>query len=166
VVADRGYDSEELMQYIEHEIRAKPIIALKHMSKPLKRTRGEIRKRLKKAFPEEEYHQRSKSETVNSTIKRRYESIIRARKNHTQRTDALLKILTHNLNLLSNMVEILKDFYRAQKTLHYQSPGYTNRISVISDTWIIVVGDKKMPDYVDSSGQGISIDPNKANFHR
>jgi transposase len=113
VVADRGYDSEELMQYIEHEIRAKPIIALKNMNKPLKRTRGEIRKRLKKAFPEEEYHQRSKSETVNSTIKRRYDSTIRARKNHTQRTDVLLKILTHNLNLASNMVEILKDFYRA-----------------------------------------------------
>jgi transposase len=76
VVADRGYDSEELMQYIEHEIRAKPIIALKHMKKPLKSTRGEIRKRLKKAFPKEEYHQRSKSETVNSTLKRRYDSTI------------------------------------------------------------------------------------------
>ena len=113
VVADRGYDSEELMQYIEHEIRARPIIALKHMNKPLKRTKGEIRKRLKKAFPQGEYRQRSKSETVNSTIKRRYESTIRARKNHTQRQEVLLKILTHNLILLSNIVEILKDFYRA-----------------------------------------------------
>jgi transposase len=113
VVADRGYDSEELMQYIEHEIRAKPIIALKYAKKPLNKTRGEIRKRLKKAFPEKEYHQRSKSETVNSTIKRRYDSTIRARKNHTQRQDILLKILTHNLTLASNAVEILKDFYKA-----------------------------------------------------
>jgi transposase len=122
VVADRGYDSEELMQYIEHEIRAKPIIALKHMKKPLKHTRGEIRKRLKKAFPEDEYHQRSKSETVNSTIKRRYESTIRARKNHTQRQDVLLKILTHNLNLASNIEEILKDFYRADKNRDFILP--------------------------------------------
>ena len=117
VVADRGYDSEELMQYIEHEIRAKPIIALKHMEKPLKRTNGEIRKRLKKAFPQEEYRQRSKSETVNSTLKRRYDSTIRAKKNHTQRQDVLLKILTHNLTLANKLVKILKDFYRAQLKL-------------------------------------------------
>jgi transposase len=114
VIADRGYDSEELMQYIEHEIRATPIIALKHMKKPLKRTRGEIRKRLKKAFPQKEYGQRSKSETVNSTLKRRYDSTIRARKNHTQRQEVLLKILAHNLRLAGNIIEILKDFYRAE----------------------------------------------------
>jgi transposase len=116
VVADRGYDSEELMQYIEHEIHAKPVIALKYAKKSLKRTRGEIRKRLKKAFPKEEYRHRSKSETVNSTIKRRYDSTIRARKNHTQRQDVLLKILTYNLTLLNKTVEILKDFYRAQNS--------------------------------------------------
>jgi transposase len=120
VVADRGYDSEELMQYIEHEIQAKTVIALKYLKKPLKRTRGEIRKRLKKAFPQEEYHQRSKSETVNSTIKRRYDSTIRARKNHTQRQEVLLKILTHNLTLANKLVEILKDFYRATKGIPKQ----------------------------------------------
>jgi len=68
-----------------------------------------------KGVSREEYHQRSKSETVNSTLKRRYESTIRARKNHTQRTDVLLKILTHNLTLASSIVEILKDFYRATR---------------------------------------------------
>jgi transposase len=114
VLADRGYDSEELMQYIEHELRAKPIIALRYAKKPLKKTRGEIRKRLKKAFPEKEYHQRSKSETVNSAIKRKYDSTVRARKNHTQRQEILLKILAYNLNLQTkDLVEILEDFYRA-----------------------------------------------------
>jgi transposase len=74
------------------------------------KTRVEIRKCLKKAFPEKEYHQRSKSETVNSAIKRKYDSTVRARKNHTQRQEILLKILAYNLNL----VEILKDSYRAR----------------------------------------------------
>jgi len=111
VIADRGYDSESLMQHIQYRLQAKPVIALKYADKPLEKTRGEIRKRLKRDFPEEEYPQRDKSETTNSTIKRRYGSTILARKQHTQKQDTLLRILTHNL--MVKITKILKDFYKA-----------------------------------------------------
>jgi len=111
VVADRGYDSESLMQYITRKLHTKPIIALKYFEKPVRKTHGRIRRQLKTNFPEEEYRQRTKSETTNSTIKRRYDSTVRARQNHTQKTETLLKILTHNLTV--KILEILKDFYIA-----------------------------------------------------
>jgi len=111
VVADRGYDSEDLMEYITRKLHAKPVIALKYANKPLEKTRGKIRQQLKQNFPQQEYHQRVQSETTNSTIKRRYDHTIRARNNHTQKQETLLKILTHNLTI--KIVKILKDFYKA-----------------------------------------------------
>ena len=112
VVADRGYDSEGLMQYITHKLHARPVIALKYKDKPVRKTHGRIRRQLKADFLQEEYRQRTKSETTNSTIKRRYDHAIRARINHTQKTETLLKVLAHNLTL-TKIVETLKDFYRA-----------------------------------------------------
>lgn len=112
VVADRGYDSEDLMVFIKSRLKAQPIIDLKNMDKPLNKTKGKNRRKLKQDFPTETYHQRSKVETVNSTIKRKYGSTVYARNGKTQKQETHLKALAHNLTL-TKIVEILKDFYRA-----------------------------------------------------
>lgn len=112
VVADRGYDSEDLMTFIKDTLKAEPIIDLKYMDKPLSKTGGSNRKQLKKDFPLKTYHQRSKVETVNSTIKRKFGSTIHARNGKTQKQETHLKALIHNLTL-NKIVKILKDFYKA-----------------------------------------------------
>ena len=112
VIADKGYDSEDFLTFITHELHAKPVVDLKYRDKPADKTRGELRKQLKQDFPSRDYPQRNMSETINSTTKRRYNHVIRARKHHTQKTEVLLKYLTRNLTL-SKIVEILKDFYKA-----------------------------------------------------
>jgi transposase len=109
VVADKGYDSEQLLHYIKWELGAKPAISLKYQDKPLNKTHGRLRQNLKRYFPLKRYHQRSKSETVNSRIKRMFDSTIYARTNHTKRNETLLKVLTHNLTLN----RLTQDFYRA-----------------------------------------------------
>ena len=114
VIADRGYDSEDLMTFIKNKLKAQPIIALKNMNKPLEKTRGKLRKQLKQNFPQKEYNQRSKVETVNSTIKRKFGNTIYARTGKTQKQENHLKALTHNLTL-AKIAQILKDFYKAKK---------------------------------------------------
>jgi len=99
VVADKGYDSENLLRFIKWRLRAKPAISLKYQDKPLNKTYGGLRRSLKRRFPRMLYHQRSKSESVNSLIKRMFDSTICARRNHTKRTETLLKVLAHNLTL-------------------------------------------------------------------
>jgi transposase len=113
VVADRGYDSESLMQFIKEELKAEPVIRLKWGETPVERTRGETRKQLRQHFPTQTYHQRSLVETANSSIKRRFDSVVRAKKYHTQKLDTLLKVPTHNLTL-NNTLEILKRFLQSQ----------------------------------------------------
>ena len=112
IVADKGYDSEHLLRFIKWELKAKPAISLKYMDKPLNKTYGGLRRSLKRRFPKKLYHQRSKSESVNSRIKRMFDSTIRARRNHTKRTETLLKVLAHNLTLKTKV--LLEVFYRAQ----------------------------------------------------
>jgi len=112
VVADKGYDSEQLLRFIKWELGAKPAISLKYQDKPLNKTHGGLRRNLKRRFPTKLYHQRSKSESVNSSIKRKYDSILHAKQNHTKRTETLLKILAHNLTLkIRGAIEV---FYKAQ----------------------------------------------------
>ena len=121
VIADRGYDSEEFLRFITQELQAEPVVALKYCDKPLEKTHGKLRRKLKQDFPHTDYPQRNMTETTNSTTKRRYSHTIRARKNHTQKIEVLLKYLTHNLSL-NKLVEILKDFYKAKKFILSKSP--------------------------------------------
>lgn len=109
VLADRGYDSEDLMTFIKGKLKAEPIIALKNIDKPLEKTKGKNRRQLKQDFPTKTYHQRSKVETVNSTIKRRYASTIYARSAKTQKQETHLKTLAHNLTL-AKIARTPKDF--------------------------------------------------------
>lgn len=48
---NRGYDSEDLMTFIKGKLKAEPIITLKNINKPLEKTKGKNRRKLKQDFP-------------------------------------------------------------------------------------------------------------------
>lgn len=111
VVADKGYDSEENMQFIEKELHARPVISLKNREKPLNKTKGKLRRKLKKRFPKRLYHQRSKIETVISVVKRKYGDEIRSRKHRTKKNECYFKLIAYNcqkaINKIRNAIETL-----------------------------------------------------------
>jgi len=96
VVADKGYDSEDNFEFIKYELKAKPVISLKYMDKSLKKTNGRLRRKLKANFPEDEYHQRSKIETIISVIKRKYGDTIHSRKQRTKKNECMFKLIAYN----------------------------------------------------------------------
>jgi len=96
VVADKGYDSEDNFEFVKYELEAKPVISLKNMDKPLKKTHGRLRRKLKENFPKDEYHQRSKIETIISVIKRKYGDTIHSRKQRTKKNECMFKLIAYN----------------------------------------------------------------------
>ena len=107
VVADKGYDSEDKMEFIEEEVGALAVISLKNKEKPLDKTTGKRRRKLKQEFPEEIYHQRSKVETIISVVKRKYGSTLHSRKHRTKKNECLLKLIAYNIHRTHTILQHL-----------------------------------------------------------
>ncbi len=84
--ADKGYDSEENHRFAHREIGANSIIPLR-WDIPLSRTKGFYRRKLRRNFPYNIYHQRSKIETINSVQKRKFGDELRSRLLKLQRRE-------------------------------------------------------------------------------
>ena len=67
-----------------------------------KTCRSTIRKRVLNAFDESTYHQRSKVETIFSSIKRKYNSCLKARTFSSQKKEVLCKLIAYNIDRLIN----------------------------------------------------------------
>jgi len=116
VVADKGYDSEENMQFTALELHAKPVISLKNRDKPLDKTKGKLRRELKQDFPLEIYHQRSKIETIISVVKRKYGDTIQSRKHRTKKNECYLKLIAYNCQKAINKLEtLIKGFLQSRE---------------------------------------------------
>ncbi|MFZ2456278.1 MAG: transposase [Candidatus Altiarchaeia archaeon] len=117
VVADKGYDSEENLSFIKEKQHAKAVISLKNLDKPLKKTKGKHRRKLKRRFLKRLYRQRSKAETVFSAVKREYDKTILSRTQRTKKNEGYFKLITYNTKKAINKLEILtaiEGFYRAK----------------------------------------------------
>ncbi len=75
--ADKGYDSEENHRLAHREIGAHSVIPLRY-EVPLRRTIGFYRRKLRRNFPYDIYHPRSKVEAVNSVQKRKFGDELRS----------------------------------------------------------------------------------------
>jgi hypothetical protein len=64
---------------------------------------------MKQRFPKKHYGQRWQTETVNSMIKRRLGSALRARKYWSQCREIILRVITHNVMIVIRV----QVFYRA-----------------------------------------------------
>jgi len=88
VCADKGYDSKKNRRFVYHKLKAKPNI-------PKRKTTG--KSYLTKMYDETTYHQRSKSETVFSVIKKLFGSWMKSTKMITQRIELAYKCLAYNI---------------------------------------------------------------------
>ena len=116
VVADKGYDSEENLSFIEEKLHARAVISLKNIDKPLKKTKGKRRRKLKRRFPKRLYRQRSKAETVFSVVKREYGETILSRTQRTKKNECYFKLIAYNTKKAINKLEtltVIEGFYRA-----------------------------------------------------
>lgn len=114
VVADRGYDSE-WNHVAAHRIGiANTIIRPKYESLQVYRTKGINRKKMKRNFNWDLYHQRSKVETIFSVIKRMLGEHIMSRYILTQNRETMYRIIAYNCYRINwNRLLILYGFYRA-----------------------------------------------------
>jgi hypothetical protein len=109
LLADADFDAEWVHEKVRsHGIRA--IIPPTRGRPTDKPPSGRWRRRMKQRFGKGKstYGQRWQVETVNSMIKRRLGSALRARHNHSQRRETILRAITHNV-----MIVRLRVFYRA-----------------------------------------------------
>lgn len=94
VVADKGYDAEWCHRYAaKHGMRA--VIPVRRRGRM--RVMGRNRARTYENFNEKTYHQRSKSETVFSVIKRKFKSDLASRKTGTQKREVRLLDMCYNI---------------------------------------------------------------------
>ena len=121
IFADKGYDAKTNFKFA-YENGIKVLIPVRNYPQTAKgyKEEGKVkcltRKKAKRLFDETEYHQRSLVESINSAIKRKYGSFVRARASINQEKEAFWKLIVYNLNVVSRMISYLlrqltKDFY-------------------------------------------------------
>ena len=95
VVLDSGYDSESVHQMIHNENMVS-VIPTRNMTALISRTRGRYRRQMKREFDESLYHQRNKTETMFSVIKRRFGSEIKSYNDTMKTKESLYRALAYN----------------------------------------------------------------------
>ena len=106
-VADKGYDSETNHKAV-FEAGKHSLISLKNQKLPIRLTSGRYRKKAKREFEQGLYTQREITESIFSSIKRKYGSKLRARKFKTQKIELLMKILSYNIEIsIRSLFEML-----------------------------------------------------------
>jgi hypothetical protein len=109
-VADKGYDSEKNHKAV-FEAGKQSLISLKRMDLPIHKTSGVYRKKAKKEFEQGLYTQREITESIFSSLKRKYGSKMRARKYKTQKMELLFKVLAYNIERSIRIAKILIKYY-------------------------------------------------------
>lgn len=92
VVADKGYDSHALRQFVRRKLHARAHI-------PKRKCTGKTRGRM--AFPEPNlkiYHKRSLVENVFFCVKQKYGSVLKNRTLASQNGEVISKLIAHNLD--------------------------------------------------------------------
>ena len=97
VCADKGYDANKHHEFVERNLNAKSCIKIKENVLSTK-YRSTLRRKILKNFDEKTYHQRSKVETIFSSIKRKYGSCLKARNFSTQKKEVICKLIAYNLD--------------------------------------------------------------------
>ncbi len=112
--ADKGYDSEENHRFAHKEIGANSVIPLRY-EVPLNRTTGFYRRKPKRSFPYDIYHQRSKVETVNSVQKRKFGDELNSRLLKMQRREMKVTDVVYNIHrYINHFVSVCLGFLQSQ----------------------------------------------------
>ena len=101
VVADKGYDSNELRRFVRDKLNARPHI-------PYRNTSG-IPKRGRRILPPDKdiYGKRAIVENIFFCIKRKYGSVLRNRSLATQKAELISKLLAHNVDRMQHYILLI-----------------------------------------------------------
>jgi hypothetical protein len=108
LLADADFDAE----WVHEEVRSygiRTVIPPERGRPSDKPPAGRWRRRMKRRFDKTKYGQRWQTETVNSMIKRRLGSALRARSYWSQYREIILRVITHNVMIVAR----IQVFYRA-----------------------------------------------------
>jgi len=96
IVADKGYDSEK--NYVAaNNLGITSIIPPRYADVPVYKTRGHYRKMLKRQGHDSvTYHQRNKTETIFSVIKKMFGENVTSRKISTQNRELMYRVIAYN----------------------------------------------------------------------
>ncbi len=86
---DKGYDAEPIHKMIQDE-NVISMIPVRNRDCLISRTKGRYRKLMRREFDETLYHERNKTETIFSVIKRRFDSEIKSYDDDSMKTKELL----------------------------------------------------------------------------
>ena len=102
-LADAGYDAEHNHRLCREELgMRRSVIALNPRNTGRRWPKTPYRRAMRRRFPRALYHQRWHAESGFSQHKRRLGSALTARSTAAQRRELVLRVLTHNLMLLSS----------------------------------------------------------------
>lgn len=108
VCADKGYDANKYHKYVIRDLRAKSLIRVKkHTGRCRVRANQKYRKKARREFNELLYHQRSKIESIFSSIKRKYGSCLRAKSFAAQQKEVICKLIAYNIDRLVILYKLL-----------------------------------------------------------
>lgn len=107
--ADKAYDAEWFHKLI-YDSGGESRIHLRNEGIPIHRTQGHYRKHMRRRQRNSQKGKRSLCETINSSIKRLFGSVLRAKTLTMKKVELLFKIITYNLDRL---VKITKCFLQA-----------------------------------------------------
>jgi len=95
MVLDKGYDAESIHQMIRNK-NVISVIPARSKSHLISRTQGKYRKMMRREFDETIYHQRNKTETIFSVIKRKFGSEIKSYNDSMKEKELLYRVLAYN----------------------------------------------------------------------
>ncbi len=98
--ADRGYDDNNIFTLCFEKLKAYPLILQRNQSVPKHKREGRYRKETIDVFDYGEYLQRNKIETLNSMIKRRFNSNVKSHKDKLQRVEIFTRVIAYNIDRL------------------------------------------------------------------
>jgi hypothetical protein len=108
LLADADFDGEWVHEHVRsYGIRT--LIPPERGRPSEKPPAGRWRRRMRQRFDKKKYGQRWQTETVNSMIKRRLDSALRARSYWSQCREIILRVITHNVMIVAR----IRVFYRA-----------------------------------------------------
>ena len=102
---DRGYDANSIFKLCFEKLNAYPLILQRRLDVPKHRRQGRYRKETIDIFDYGEYLQRNKIETLNSMIKRRFNSNVKSHKDKLQRVEIFTRVIAYNIDRLLRIKE-------------------------------------------------------------
>jgi hypothetical protein len=108
LLADADFDAEWVHEQVRGDYGIRTLIPPERGRPSAKPPTGRWRRRMKQRFDRKKYGQRWQTETVNSMIKRRLGSALRARRYHSQCREIVLRVITHNVMIIKQNYSFLQ----------------------------------------------------------